>query len=64
MVEIDFSRKASLVLRMGESRASRELARSDRCIRVRRNIGDDGTVELELRFSKKHQNWLFAALGV
>ncbi len=64
MVEIDFSRKDSLVLRMGETKTSRQLARSARCIRARRIVSDDGTVEFELHFRRRHQDWLFAALGV
>ncbi len=64
MVEIDFSRRNSLVLLMDETKVAEELARSAKCIRARRIVSEDGTVELELRFRKEHQNWLFAALGV
>ncbi len=64
MVEIDFSRKNSLVVHMSETVTSRELARSARCIRAKRWVGDDGAVGVELHFRKKHQNWLFATLRV
>ena len=63
MVEFDFSRKNSLVVRMGESRASRELARSRRCTRSERHIDDEGAVDVELHFHRKHQNWVFSTLG-
>lgn len=63
MVEFDFSRKNSLVVRMGENRASRVLARSGRCIRAKRHVDDQGAVAVELHFRKKHQNWVFSTLG-
>ncbi len=63
MVEFDFSRKNSLVVRMGENRASRVLARSSRCIRANRHVDDEGAVAVELYFRKKHQDWVFGTLG-
>ncbi len=63
MVEIDFSLKNSLVVRMDENRASRELARSGRCIHAKRKVDDDGAVAVELHFHRKHQNWVFSTLG-
>ncbi|MEE8374135.1 MAG: hypothetical protein V3R87_10485 [Dehalococcoidia bacterium] len=63
MVEFDFSRKDSLVVRMDENRASRELAESRRCIRAKRHVDDEGSVAVELHFRRKHQNWVFTTLG-
>ncbi len=63
MVEFDFSLKNSLVVRMDESRASRELAKSGRCIRTERHVDDEGAVAVELHFHRKHQNWVFSTLG-
>lgn len=63
MLEFDFSRKNSLVVRMVENRASRVLARSGRCIRAERHVDDQGSVAVELHFRKKHQNWVFSTLG-
>lgn len=64
MLTFDFSVDDHLVLIIDETETSLGLARSAKCIRTRRVVSDDGTVELELRFHKKHQNWLFSALGV
>ena len=63
MVEFDFSQKHSLVVRMDENRASRELVKSARCIRAKRHVDDEGAVAVELHFHRKHQNWVFSTLG-